>query len=426
MAGKRTIIIGLDGVPYSLLKTLSEKGIMPHTRALIAKSTFTEMYSSLPEVSSVAWSSIITGKNPAEHGIFGFTDFPLGTYRLSFPNFSHLKAPTFWENDAHKRAVILNVPSTYPARSLNGVLVSGFVALDLERAVYPSSALAALKNMEYRIDVDSAKAHESLELFLTDLKKTHASRIAAYRFFWNQAWDTFMLVFTGTDRLMHFLWEAWEDEQHRYHEEFLDYFRAIDAIIGEIVSNLNDEDDLLMLSDHGFEKLQLDIHINYFLKEQGFLKLGAGQQPAFSSLDYGTKAFALDPARIYIHLKDKYPRGTVELGDRETILGELEQLFGAFELNNKKVIKHMYRKEEIYSGPYLNQAPDLLLIGNEGFNLKAALGAESLSAKGVFTGKHTYHDAFLLINRDSKYTLVAKKPSVSDVVTIMNKLKGGM
>ncbi|MFX0139812.1 MAG: alkaline phosphatase family protein, partial [Candidatus Hodarchaeota archaeon] len=77
----RIIIIGLDGIPYHLIDDFSDKGIMPETKKLIEKGIFTQMESSIPEISCVAWSSIITGKNPGEHGIFGYTDIPIGTYR---------------------------------------------------------------------------------------------------------------------------------------------------------------------------------------------------------------------------------------------------------------------------------------------------------------------------------------------------------
>ena len=90
---KRTIIIGLDGTPFSLLEDLSDTGVMPHTKRLMSEGIFKKMQSSVPEVSSVAWSSIITGCNPAQHGIFGFMDFALGIYRLCFPNFDNLQKP---------------------------------------------------------------------------------------------------------------------------------------------------------------------------------------------------------------------------------------------------------------------------------------------------------------------------------------------
>ncbi len=419
----RVVIIGLDGVPYGLLEDFAKRGIMPRTKEVIERGTFRKMASSIPEISSVAWSSVITGKNPAEHGIFGFTDFPDNTYRLSFPNFSQLKTETFWEKDASSRHIIVNVPSTYPARRLNGILISGFVALDLERAVYPTAMLAHLEKMDYRVDVDSAKAHKSLELFLKDLNITNETRIGAYRHLWEEEWDTFMFVFTGSDRLMHFLWDAYEDERHEFHQEFVNYFRRIDMIIGEIASKMKEDDSLIMLSDHGFERLEKDVYVNRILKEAGFLKLMEGQAVSFSSIDHGTRAFALDPARIYINLEERYPRGSVPLRMREKVTEEVEELFNNFEIEGEKVIKSLYRKEEIYSGTYFDRAPDLVLVGEKGFNLKAAINAEEVWSKGIFTGKHTQEDAFLLVNRKCNTDIIPENVTVSDVVGVIDRLK---
>ena len=269
----RKVIIGLDGVPHSLIADLAEKGVMPNMRDIIQKSAFRQMASSIPEISSVAWSSIITGKNPGEHGIYGFSDIAPDSYRVFFPNFSNLKAQPFWMDRLHGRSVIINVPATYPAAPLDGTLIAGFVALDMERAVYPESLAGRLEEMEYQIDVDSGKAHLSMELFLRHLNKTLNSRIAAYRYLWDSTnWDNFMLVFTGTDRLSHFLWNAYEDEYHRFHEDFLHHFHQIDEAIGEIYSRLDDDDLLIMLSDHGFERLDKSVNVNFYMRENGFLK----------------------------------------------------------------------------------------------------------------------------------------------------------
>jgi len=67
---KRIIIISLDRVPFDLIDNLSKNGIMPNTSRLIEDRITKKMESYIPEVSSVAWSSIITGKNPGERGIF--------------------------------------------------------------------------------------------------------------------------------------------------------------------------------------------------------------------------------------------------------------------------------------------------------------------------------------------------------------------
>ena len=59
----RTIIIGLDGVPFGMIKDLTEAGVMPNTAKLISHGMFRVMRSSIPEVSSVAWSSMIAGRD---------------------------------------------------------------------------------------------------------------------------------------------------------------------------------------------------------------------------------------------------------------------------------------------------------------------------------------------------------------------------
>ncbi len=416
----KTIIIGLDGVPYGLLQTLANEGVMPNTQKLIDNGIFKQMSSSIPEVSSVAWSSIITGKNPAEHGIFGFMDLVPGSYKINFPNYNDLKTPAFWEN-LEERSVIINVPSTYPVHSMNGAHISGFVSLFLEQSVYPADLVPKLKELDYRLDVDSEKAHESMDDFLDDLRATLEARIKTYEYLWEREdWRTFMLVFTGTDRLMHFLWEAYENKEHKYHEEFLNHFRRVDQAIGDVRGKITDDDLLIMLSDHGFERLDKEIYINYLLQEKEFLKFKPGEEYSLENIDEGSKAFALDPSRIYINLKGKYPGGSVALEDKEKILQELEELFQELEVDNKKVIRDVYRKENIYNGPGLAQAPDLVLVSNSGFDLKANLRATELAGKKIFTGKHTQDSAFLLVNNFSGDNF-PEKVSVFDVANIIKR-----
>jgi predicted AlkP superfamily phosphohydrolase/phosphomutase len=296
------------------------------------------------------------------------------------------------------------------------------VALHFEQAVFPGTLIPQLKEMDYRIDVDSEKAHKSLDLFLRDLDKTLSSRINAYRYLWPQDWQTFMLVFTGSDRLSHFLWDAYEETAHPYHSAFRDYFYKVDKVIGEIADRLDTKDSLILLSDHGFELLEKDVYVNYLLKREGFLKLKDNSNVNLSQIDFQTKAFALDPARIYINAKNKYPCGSVAAQDKDEVLEELKNIFASWEIDNKKVIRQIYRKEEIYHGPFMEQAPDLVLVPNAGFNLKANIAATELSNRGIFTGKHTQHDAFLLV-KSSNSQVVPDKPSVFDIVNIIDKLK---
>lgn len=415
----KTVIIGLDGVPFSMIKNFAENGIMPNTRTIIRDALFTRMASAIPEVSCVAWSSVITGANPARHAIFGFMDLAPNSYRMTFPNFNDLKQPPFWDL-WQGRSVIINVPATYPVHEMSGVHISGFVSIDFQKSVYPASLIRNLKELDYRLDVDARKAHTCLDSFLEDLDKTLHARIQAYRYLWKSSqWQTFMLVFTATDRLMHFLWDAYEDENHKYHAHFLDHFRKIDRVIGEINNSISDDSLLVILSDHGFERLDADVYINYFLAENGFLRFEKGRDADLKNIAHETKAFALDPARIYINRTGKYPCGSVEPAEAPDILSQLETLFASLTIDGKKVIRHIYRKEQIYEGPYLNNAPDLVLVAAEGFNLKANLKTEKLADKGPFTGKHTQDSAFLAVKGPVRNDIVPQNPSVSDVKAVI-------
>jgi predicted AlkP superfamily phosphohydrolase/phosphomutase len=175
-----------------------------------------------------------------------------------------------------------------------------------------------------------------------------------------------------------------------------------------------------MLSDHGFERLDKDVFVSFVLKEQGFLTFERGSSPDLRTLAHGTRAFALDPARIYVNLEDKYPNGSVEAADRDGVIKDLERVFGTLEIDGKKVIKRVYRKEELYEGPLVDRAPDLVLLANEGFNLRANLKAKQLWGKDAFTGKHSQSDAFLLVWGNIAPDSVPETPCVSDVVGIIN------
>jgi predicted AlkP superfamily phosphohydrolase/phosphomutase len=417
----KTVIIGLDGVPFGMIRDFTESGVMPNVGELLSKGIFKQMSSSIPEVSCVAWSSMITGQNPAAHGIFGFMDLRPNSYNMTFPNYSSLKSPPFWDVWPGQ-SVIINVPGTYPVRQMNGVHIAGFVAIDFEKSIHPKSLVGDLKQMGYQLDVDAQKAHSDMDAFLADVDRTVDARIEAYRYLWGVLdWQTFMLVFTCTDRLMHFLWNAYEDKGHKYHNFFCDHFRKIDAAIGEIHSRMGDDDLLLMHSDHGFERLDHEVHISYVLASEGFLQLQKDAEVSMENISPRTKAFALDPARIYLNLKGKYPCGSVEPAETEGILSQLENLFASLEVDGRKVIRDIYRKEQIYSGPFLDDGPDLIMVGNEGFDLKAKLRVQQLTGKGPFTGKHTQDSAFLFVKGLADTSVIPDKPAVSDIKGVIEK-----
>lgn len=396
----RKIIIGLDGVPYSLIQKYTSNGLMPNLRELIDESQFVQMHSSIPDVSSVAWSSIITGKNPGEHGIFGFTELDPDSYQYRFPNFNDLKASPFWEE---KKAVIINVPQTYPAKPLNGVLISGFIALELEKAVYPASLISNLEKIDYRLDVDADLAHQSMDLFFQDLNITLKNRIKCIDFLWeNEPWDLFMPVFTETDRINHFIFDAFEDGDHPYVDVFKELYRMIDRQIGKLISKTCDNDTIIVHSDHGFCKLDYEIYVNKLLEREGFLKFKT--RPPKTVEDIDTKksdAFVIDPGRIYINSRDRFPNGKISVSDKEKVQNDLISFFSSEEFKSKKIVDKIFLNEEIFKGEYSRNGPDMVILGNNGFDLKG-FGLEGLASgdsyygKRIFSGMHSPDNAFII------------------------------
>lgn len=402
----KAFVLGLDGVPFSLLQKLILKGLMPNLEELTKSGTFIPMETTFPEVSSVSWTSFMTGKNPGEHGIYGFMELKPGSYQMTFPNSSNIKAKTIWERlgDKGKRSTVLNVPSTYPAKPFNGILTAGFVALDLKKATYPESAYQYLNSIGYKIDVEAERAQPSLESLTEDILLTFEKRREAFLHFLDkEPWDLFLAVVTETDRLNHFLWLAGEDETHPQHWFFIDFYRLIDQLIGEICSRVEEKAGIYMLSDHGFCGIKQEVYLNRFLAKEGYLKFQKKNPESISDLASETRAFALDPSRIYIHLKGKYPNGLVDPEDYENLRDKIKGELLGLEYQGEKVMKNVYFKEDIYFGPYLDDAPDLVAWAKKGFDLKASVKKKELFGRTLFSGAHTRDDGFFYINKKFEF-----------------------
>jgi predicted AlkP superfamily phosphohydrolase/phosphomutase len=401
----RACVVGLDGVPYSLILELTERGIMPSLADLLKTGHLHRMKASLPEISAVSWTDFMTGTDSGRHGIFGFTDLKPGSYALRFPNFLDVKRETLWDvlGKTGKRSIILNQPSTYPARALNGVLVSGFVALDLAKAVYPLSQKAALDRMGYQIDIDTMKSRQDHDFLWSELERTMDGRERALDYFWKDDWDYFEFVITGTDRLHHFLWNAYADEKHRDHARFLDYYRRVDGIIGRLVLSYRrltgGEAGLYLLSDHGFCQIDQEVYLNAWLQKEGYLRFAGETPQGLEDIAEGSLAFALDPNRVYFHLKGRFPKGAVDEADRKALKAEITQKLEGLEFEGRRVIRRVFEAGTVYSGPFVASGPDLLILSEPGFDLKGSVKKREIFGRTDLEGMHTWDDAFFWSER---------------------------
>ncbi len=415
----RIYLIGIDGLSYGMAEHLTGHDVMPHLTSLLEEGTFAKMESSIPEVSSVAWTSIITGTNPGSHNVFGFTDIIDGSCALGYTSSRTIKADPFWKKDDNARNLIMNVPQTYPALPMNGVMVAGYVALDIEKAVYPPKKVSFFQENGYRIDVEMSVANSSKDRFYDELNRVMQTRANVLeKLLAEENWDRIMFVITGSDRLNHYFWTDYEDTSSPYHQRFLDFYSEIDTIISRITQSLKKEDTLVLVSDHGFERQDMSVNLNTLLREAGYLKLRNDERINFSSMLPETRAFAMDPGRIYLYRKQRYPGGSVTDDEASELIEELKTFFLQAEVNGKRIVGKVFCRQDIYSGPMIHRAPDLVCMPEENIALSARIQSKELIEETVLTGKHSFPDAVFYC-RTRKTLSLPDKMRVEDVIPVL-------
>ncbi len=423
---KRLVVIGLDGFPYTLARRLLEEGIMPNLSALLDEGELHQMDSVYPTVSNVAWSSFQTGKNPGKFGIYGFAELD-PDLELYIPNSTQLKAKTIWEivSENGKKLVSLGVPNSYPPRPVNGILVGGFLSPSLEKAVYPATALSKLRETGYLVDINPMKARESLENFKEENTRVFEGRVRTFFRLWDsEEWDLFVIHFMDSDRMGHFMFKYSEPEEAGTpnYEYFRRFIIGIDEMLGRVRKKLDDETGLIILSDHGFCRLKKEVQLNKWLEDRGYLSYA--RTPAHD-LDFGaispqSRAFSLVPGRVHIFKEGEWKIGAVKAVDYENVREEVGEALEELNEDGRPVCRKVFKKEEVFSGSYLGQAPDLVIDPVDGYDLKAGLKKDELFSTGPISGMHTYSDALLYLRGERA---LPKRPVIWDLTpTILDLL----
>ena len=403
-ARRRVVVIGIDGTPYTFLQRMLAEQRMPNLARLISAGGLARMNSVYPTVSCVAWSSYMTGQNPAKHGIFGFVDREPATLKTYIPTSRMMRSRTLWEylSDAGRRVIVINVPLTYPPRAVNGILIGDFLAPSVEKVAYPADVSQRLKTWGYKIDTDPWLARESKDKLLADVNDVFQRRVETmFHLMDEEEWDFFQCHIMETDRLFHFLWEQMATNDPVYAPPFLAFMERIDGMLGQVMSRLDKDTTLIVLSDHGFCTLDKEVYVNTWLAQQGWLSFTSADPKSIADMSPASVAYSLDPGRVFINLKGRERDGSVEPGVeyerwRTTIAA------AALELRDpdsgRPIFQKALRREEVYAGPLLQQAADLILAPHDGFDPKGALNKPMLTFKGpALVGMHTYDDAALVI-----------------------------
>ncbi|MFB6200611.1 MAG: alkaline phosphatase family protein [Halorhabdus sp.] len=397
----RVAFIGIDGVPYSLIADNEDR--FENLTAIAEDGAAGAIDSIVPPESSACWPSLTTGVNPGQTGVYGFQDREIGSDETYVPMGRDVQATRVWDRvqSTGRDATVLNVPVTFPPQRDVQRMVSGFLSPGVEKAAYPDELREYLQDIDYRIDVNAKLGHNDDKTdFLEDAHETIEKRFEAFsHYVETDDWDLFFGVFMTTDRVNHFLFEDYERDGE-YYEEFLAFYEQVDAYIGRLREQLPDDVTLIVASDHGFTTLDYEVHCNAWLREEGWLDFDSDDPEELGDLDESTKAYSLIPGRFYVNLEEREANGGVSEAEYDDVRDELKADLEALEgPDGRPVADRVVTKEEAFRGDHADIAPDLVVVPNHGFDLKAGFTAdEEVFDVGPRNGMHSFDNASLFVD----------------------------
>ena len=330
-----------------------------------------------------------------------------------------------WLNDAGYKVGLLGIPTTYPTEPVDGFMISGFLAPgpDSEWA-YPPELKQELQAElgEFMLSPDERyRSSRWLERFLDDLTASVENRTqAALYLMRNKPWDLFAVVYWDTDMVQHETWRLLDPSHPRYdaaeaadqRERILGFHRKVDADVGRLLAEVDSDTLVVVMSDHGFGPVHSFFLTNNWLASMGLLRfkqnpwtafkrllfrlgftplgmfriakaLGLGklrqkvrfQQKSgllnriflsFDDVDWSrTRAFSIGSfGQVYVNLAGVRPEGIVQPGqEAEDLKQEIVQAALALRdpRSGEPLIERVLRREEIYSGLYIDRTPDLIV-----------------------------------------------------------------
>ncbi|MFB6158113.1 MAG: alkaline phosphatase family protein [Candidatus Nanohalobium sp.] len=386
----RTVVIGLDGIDWKLLQEFVDEGVTPNIAEVYESGFNGDLRSIDPPVSVPAWISFFTGKEPDKLDLYYFMVKEEGGNEIDRDHrLGEHNPDAFWNR--LEDAGVIGVPSSVPTEDLDGFLVSGPFA--------PHESSEEVQGLVEEFDYDPYLPN--MWQFKKSLKKLRNEADFADAVLDEKDPEFFMFTTSVTDRLQH---SFWDDE-----EKMEELYREVDNFVGRVLDHFDpEEDNVFIVSDHGFEDLEKNFYLNSWLRDEGYLTLNQGDEGSAGREDlrYAVKRFSKDvlsrlglleialdvvPQRvrsqvqfsdeiwdkidfsntqafaasnyvgeIYVN-KEEYEGGCVPEEEfdevRDEIIEKLKQVEDPE--TGEKVVEEIWRGEEIYER-YDDKSPDIL------------------------------------------------------------------
>jgi predicted AlkP superfamily phosphohydrolase/phosphomutase len=410
----KVLLLGIDGITFSVLDPAFEAGHMPHYKSLLDRSASGVLTSTVPPYTPPGWTSIFTGVNPGKHGILGFTvgnaQRPAGLVRLD-----RVQAPAIWNaaNAQGARIGLFNIPMTYPPPPVQGWAVAGMLTPEEggetpANFTHPADLAERIvaKTGRYEIDIEVDYDQDWKSTAIIDrLSENLALKRAALELLLEEEAELPILfsVLEAPDRLMHVHYKFIDPRYEHYHrpeaepirERIWSFLDEMDEMIAGMLEWAGLDAYAVTMSDHGFQGKDKGVNMNLVLKEWGLLSLsGAGsivqlggvrkvgrrvkkvlprsvrrraKAATHASIDWSkTKAFSapIPQQGIYVNLAGREPNGIVPASEYEAVRDEIIERFRSWNDpdDGEPVLDTIYRREDVLEGPETDGAPDLFPV----------------------------------------------------------------
>lgn len=424
MSGK-LVVIGLDGATWTLLDLWISQGRLPTFARFINSGIRATLKSTIPSTTCPALPSLFTGVNSGNTGIFSFTK-PNG----SPINSTDIKHPTIWNilDMYNYRSCVVDVRMTFPPEKLNGIMICGSpIPTYQSNYTYPEDLESKIISFrDEKLDREISERAKEPKRHHRDILKMITKRLERrYRIFrqlnQNDNFDFPFFWIGDTDFIQHLCWS--------YKKVILQFYIYVDKILEDITKTFPKR-NIIILSDHGFQSPPDHLFlVNTWLHKERYLVRKSGPFYHLLSLVQVLSSKYISSSRLRRILRvfrrnHKHACGKEMILDtfnvpginvegssaylatnwgikivcsenydsvRDEIIEKLEKLRGP---EAQKVIKAVWKKEEIFSGKYLEIIPDIVFIPTERYHPSPLnLGNNVLfKMKGKLTAKHRYKD----------------------------------
>ena len=187
------------------------------------------------------------------------------------------------------------------------------------------------------------------EMFLADVRRTMAWREQLMLDELDRGnFDLLVAAYTGTDRVAHMFW-GYRDPKHPIYTEAMNQkygkvveetYEKMDSIVGNVMSRLQEDDLLMVMSDHGFHSFRTQFSVNTWLIRNGYLAVKgqtdsatAYNNTAFLDIGRGdtkydwskTKAYGLGLGMIFLNMEGREGQGTVKPDEAPALIARLQE-----------------------------------------------------------------------------------------------------